>query len=647
MQPEQLHQVLQSLQQQLEQEQQEALTAIQQQPTGPSPNTDSANGSGSSSNSKQSSPTKGVYLQEHRDLLDATAEIHSAIQRASADLSNKQQDLQQLQYTSEMAHNHPASTSEGKQDCQDAQTTVEAAESAIQNTQDLLRDYDHMCQRAFELSRKLSQAEAENVELKGKLDDVKADYAAATEELADHRELQMQYDKQCQDMYKLRMMLQQAQAAGGEVADQAAGTANKYKRDISWLMEAHRGELAEEHHKNQDLIQLTQELRLRLLEVEQQLWGQNVCAYAPGAQTQQPATTETAAGATDAQEQQQEQQEEQQQLGLVQQLQDAVQQLMQEKQQLMKSLQDMQREQAVLLMELQGLQQEQQQQTAAASDSLSRTSATAAVDDAATASTAEAALQQQLEEAELQHTALIEQVQELQHSLKEAREAAAGAAVAQEQVASTATAMTGSTSGANVTGIVAAEQQLTEMKAQMVQLRGQLADTRCELHHVTGRVAAAETALQQQAAHYEARLEQLQTLYSKQTVVVAQLRKGKVPAANAVGFSNTNRFWVRQELLFEFLKHWVIREGLLQQQDGFLGLQVQPVPGVTADSGVDVIVTSLWETIPQWEAWSKSDAARQQHMPTGVYQYVPEKGEGFPEDFVPFRDYDDAVNAKY
>lgn len=34
------------------------------------------------------------------------------------------------------------------------------------------------------------------------------------------------------------------------------------------------------------------------------------------------------------------------------------------------------------------------------------------------------------------------------------------------------------------------------------------------------------------------------------------------------------RFWVRQELLFEFLRHWVAREGQLQQQEGFLGLQV-------------------------------------------------------------------------
>jgi len=31
----------------------------------------------------------------------------------------------------------------------------------------------------------------------------------------------------------------------------------------------------------------------------------------------------------------------------------------------------------------------------------------------------------------------------------------------------------------------------------------------------------------------------------------------------------------------------------------------------------------------------------------GVYQYVPAKGEGFPEDFIPFKKMDNFVNAKY
>jgi hypothetical protein len=58
---------------------------------------------------------------------------------------------------------------------------------------------------------------------------------------------------------------------------------------------------------------------------------------------------------------------------------------------------------------------------------------------------------------------------------------------------------------------------------------------------VSGRAQAAEAALQQQAASYEARLSKLQAWYSKQTAVVAELRKGRAPRDGLVGFSNTNK----------------------------------------------------------------------------------------------------------
>jgi len=35
------------------------------------------------------------------------------------------------------------------------------------------------------------------------------------------------------------------------------------------------------------------------------------------------------------------------------------------------------------------------------------------------------------------------------------------------------------------------------------------------------------------------------------------------------------RFWVRQDQLFDFFKHWLAREALLQDQLGFFGLQVR------------------------------------------------------------------------
>jgi hypothetical protein len=34
-------------------------------------------------------------------------------------------------------------------------------------------------------------------------------------------------------------------------------------------------------------------------------------------------------------------------------------------------------------------------------------------------------------------------------------------------------------------------------------------------------------------------------------------------------------------------------------------------------------------------------------LPLGIWQFVPKKGEGFPEDFVFIQNYDEPVNAKY
>ena len=58
-------------------------------------------------------------------------------------------------------------------------------------------------------------------------------------------------------------------------------------------------------------------------------------------------------------------------------------------------------------------------------------------------------------------------------------------------------------------------------------------------------------------------------------------------------------------------------------------------------------MSTMWASIPQWEAWSAGAAARRHHLPAGVLQYVPKKGEGFPEDYLPFKDLSEAVNAKY
>ena len=81
-------------------------------------------------------------------------------------------------------------------------------------------------------------------------------------------------------------------------------------------------------------------------------------------------------------------------------------------------------------------------------------------------------------------------------------------------------------------------------------------------------------------------------------------------------------------------------------------LQVTPQPErAAADGGVEVIVASCWVDTATYEAWrngrTAAEAGAAQHLPSGIYQYVPRRGEGFPEDFVPFRDYDEPVSAKY
>lgn len=236
---------------------------------------------------------------------------------------------------------------------------------------------------------------------------------------------------------------------------------------------AHRREMAEAHRKNQELAQNTQELRMRLLEMEQQLWGQSTAASTPEAST----AVEPAAAAEPVSAQQQPQPEE------LATLQDAVERLSQEKQQLMKSLQDMQREQAVLRMELQTLHEQQQQQEPADEQS---TSADTAELQAAAASAV--ALQQQLEQSIQQRDTLLQQVQALQHSLQKAGDAAAAAAAVREQELTTAVVVN-SSSVADADAVLAAEQELSEVKTQMIQLRGQLAETRCEAELGTSHLA--------------------------------------------------------------------------------------------------------------------------------------------------------------
>eukprot|EP00877_Chromochloris_zofingiensis_P001073 jgi/Chrzof1/10967/Cz05g18290.t1 len=122
----------------------------------------------------------------------------------------------------------------------------------------------------------------------------------------------------------------------------------------------------------------------------------------------------------------------------------------------------------------------------------------------------------------------------------------------------------------------------------------------------------------------------------------AAVKAPKKPAVDpkTQPFTNVQRFIVPKHLQSLFSATWQERESAMKHYPGFQGLSV-------VSDGDHVTVSSSWSSIPEWEAFSLGPEARRSHLPWGVYQYVPKKGEGFPEDFVPFVEYDEPVNAKY
>lgn len=117
-------------------------------------------------------------------------------------------------------------------------------------------------------------------------------------------------------------------------------------------------------------------------------------------------------------------------------------------------------------------------------------------------------------------------------------------------------------------------------------------------------------------------------------------KKPAKPAAPSGPFTNTNRFKVLPEAVALFEATWREREEAMRSFPGFQGFKL-------SRDGDNFAASSTWATIPEWEAWNLSPVCRRSHLPLGVWQYVPAKGEGFPEDFVFLLDYDEPVNAKY
>jgi chromosome segregation ATPase len=77
---------------------------------------------------------------------------------------------------------------------------------------------------------RLAAAEAQVATLQQQLADTKSKLQGSSEELSEHRELQMAYDRQCQDLYRLRMQLQLVRTQGNDTASLAAAANKQHKQ---------------------------------------------------------------------------------------------------------------------------------------------------------------------------------------------------------------------------------------------------------------------------------------------------------------------------------------------------------------------------------------------------------------------------------
>lgn len=81
-----------------------------------------------------------------------------------------------------------------------------------------------------DVQQQLASAKAQISNLQQQLEEAEARAHSVAEELSEHRELQMAYDAQCQDLYRLRMQLQSVRTQGNDAASLAAMTAKQHKQ---------------------------------------------------------------------------------------------------------------------------------------------------------------------------------------------------------------------------------------------------------------------------------------------------------------------------------------------------------------------------------------------------------------------------------
>ncbi|GIM03189.1 hypothetical protein Vretimale_7994 [Volvox reticuliferus] len=237
---------------------------------------------------------------------------------------------------------------------------------------------------------------------------------------------------------------------------------------------------------------------------------------------------------------------------------------------------------------------------------------------------------------------------------RHAAEAAVVAAEAQRDELLTALAqLTAIRDAAAAAGLGLVE--LAKIAVQLTTLKEQLAGSRASEGDLKRRLAAAEVALldsHRAAIANEARLaseleaarrsaaELRSALHARTLATQASRRAGVLPERADGQFTNINRFWVPADILFDFVKAVAAREVALVEAKGFLNISVR------SEEHNVMVVSTQWDSLAAFETWSRSAAACRHHYPAGVYQYAPRRGEGIPEDYLPFKDVGDTAGAK-
>jgi heme-degrading monooxygenase HmoA len=145
--------------------------------------------------------------------------------------------------------------------------------------------------------------------------------------------------------------------------------------------------------------------------------------------------------------------------------------------------------------------------------------------------------------------------------------------------------------------------------------------------------AEREAALAAEAEEARAALEDARALYGRRSAVARAAKQQRAPPAELVGHTSSNRYLVPPHATFDFLAAIVARGAALEGAPGFLAIQVAAEPQREGAFRV----STLWESPAACSAWAASGTARRSHdLPDAVRQFAPARGEGVPEDHMPF-----------